>query len=63
MHILRGVIFDFEHKGTLGKVENALNGAGGGVKAKEPVLRLIWVSNTTWENNWTHAPTRKKAAL
>lgn len=30
MHILRGVIFDFEHKGTLGKVENALNGAGGG---------------------------------
>lgn len=29
MHILRGVIFDFEGKGTLGKVENALNGAGG----------------------------------
>ena len=37
MHIPRGVIFDFEHKGTLGKVENALNGAGGGgLKRKSP---------------------------
>jgi len=29
MHTLRGVIFDFEGKGTLGEVENELNGAGG----------------------------------
>lgn len=29
MHIVRGVIFDFEGKETLGEVENALNGAGG----------------------------------
>lgn len=29
MQILRGVMFDFEGKGTLGKVENAFNVAGG----------------------------------
>lgn len=29
MQTLRGVIFDFEGKVTLGKVENAFNGAGG----------------------------------
>ena len=29
MQTLRGVIFDFEGKGTLGKVESAFNGAGG----------------------------------